>query len=363
MNLLNPISTVFRYAAVAIPLFSASLLVAETDFLERLGSAPVNVVNQTGTSQQVQLIDIDGGEILFRLQNIPGELSIPLDNPALRLYYPPPPSFTAARQHMVAGRFERAAAEMRNEAYPLIRFLRVSPRAFSSGHDFFAQFFEALVRAGQYDEAAEILTVLPYDNLNPALFGWAMRVIEHVAAEGREEEAIALLGRVPISDTHPFYQPTLMQLAGRLVQNENYEQALYIYQRLQDLDQESIRLEATLWTAYTNIQLGRLETARLFLAQAGELDRLQREFSLARLIEGRIFLEENNVPRAMQNLSQGVVYAEVNYPWTPELFFLTASSYRDLDQRAVAREVFREVTLLFTGSRWAEKSEEEIAKL
>lgn len=219
-------SSILRSAAVAIPFFLATSLTAETDYLERLGSGSVTVVNQTGAPQQVQLIDIDGREIIFRLPNIPGELSIPLDNPALRLYYPPPPSFTAARQHLVAGRFERAANEMRNEAYPLIRFLRVSPRAFESGHNFFGQFFEALVRAEKYDEAARILTVLPYDNLNPALFGWAMRVIEQVAAQGREDEAIALLGRVPISDTYPQYQPVLMRLAGRLVQNQNYPQAL-----------------------------------------------------------------------------------------------------------------------------------------
>ncbi len=309
------------------------------------------------------MLDIDRDEIIFRLPNIPGELSIPLSNPALRLYYPPPPSFSAGRQHLVAGRFSRAASEMRTEAYPLIRYLRVSPRAFESGHTFFGQFFEALVRAEEYDEAAQILTALPFENLTPQTFGWAMRVIEHVANQGREDETINLLGRVPISDTHPHYQPILMRLAGRLVENEHYEQALYIYQRLQDLERESIRLEATLWTAYTNIKLGRLETARLFLAQAGDLDRLQREFSLARLVSGRIYLEEKDIPRAMQNLSQGVVYAEVNYPWTPELFFLTASSYRDLDQRAVAREIFREVTLLFTNSPWAKKSEEEIAKL
>lgn len=356
-------TSIFR-CIICMPLFATAMLSAQPDYLSIYGKEPVAVVNQTGGgSQKVELLEIDGRDIIFRLPGVPGELSLPLDNPSLRLYYAPPSNYATARQHLVAGRYDRAADEMRPNAYPLIRFLRIRPQSFETGHSFFAQFFEAVVSSGQIDEAARILTVLPYDNLDQNLFAWAMRVIELLAAEGKQEQALALLGRVPIDAAHPQYLPVLLLLGGRLIQSENFEQALYIYQRLLALEQPETRLEATLWTAYANLQLGRVETARLFLAQADEVERAQREFSLLSLVRGKIYLSEKDIPQAMKHLSEGIVYAEVNYPWTPELFFLTASAYRDLGQKAVAREIYREITLLFASSPWAKKSEEEIAKL
>ncbi|MGE9292022.1 MAG: hypothetical protein ACQKBW_00280, partial [Puniceicoccales bacterium] len=101
----------------------------------------------------------------------------------------------------------------------------------------------------------------------------------------------------------------------------------------------------------------------LFVEKAGQIGPDERAFSLQKLVQGLIAMAVGNTDAAMGSISQGVVAADISYPWTPELFYRSGTLYQQIGRPAVARQIYGEVDLFFGSTPWGEKSREQMAKL
>ena len=349
---------------LALAALALALPVQAQNYLQQYGSQPVPVVNKTGgASNRLYLMGEENGELIFRYNpNNPQEIILPLNTPELLIIYTPPKGLSDDLDNINAGRYDRAVDDMREYVYPLVRYLQVSPSNINI-HPLVDRFTYALVRSDYLDEAAVLMESLPLTKLDPQYIDYAFIVVERLVDEGKTEEALRLLNRIPLSKKYESLLPKVMRFANKLRTSGNVSEALFLYQRIQDIPDTKVRQEAILWTAYCNIETGRAQTAELFVEKAGELTPDDRAFSLQKLVLGRLAIVAGKTNEAMSNISQGVVTADISYPWTPELLYLSGTLYQKIGRADVAREIYGEVDLFFGSTSWGEKSREEAAKL
>lgn len=334
-------------------------------FLE-YGTVPIEVYNRTGTSGQGQrlfLMGTDRGDLIFRYQpNDIREIGIPLDTAGLRLYYQPPSTYTDALESIEAEDYEGALQLLRPIAYPLIRFLSIPPQNFNI-HDPVERMVFVLSRSDHLDEAVTVVRRLPLQSLPPAFLDHSLLLLERLADAGRTEDAIGIIATIPLSADKPETLSMLMDFADKLRENGKTNEALLLYQRLQEVPHPDIQNIARLWAAYCNIELGRPESAEVFLDIVGDLPPENRAYSLQKMVKGLIHLKNNNYSGAIREVSQGVVASEVGYPWNAELLYMSGLCYENLNNPTTARQVYGEAILFYPETPWAEKCKERLAKL
>ncbi len=355
--------TLLKYTLALLAL-GLALPVQGQDYLSRYGDTPIPVVNKTGgANNRMYLMGDEDGELVFRYNpNNPQEIILPLNTPGLSILYIPPKEYEEHIAIINAGDYDRAVEGMRDYVYPLIQYLQV-PASNINIHPIVDRFTYALVNSSNLDEAASLMEQLPLTKLDPQYIDYAFIVTERLVDAGKTDEALKLLNRIPLSKKYEALLPKVMRFANQLREAGNMSEALFLYQRIQDIPDTKVRKEAMLWTAYCNMETGRSQTAELFVEQAGEIKPDERAFSLLKLVQGRLAMVNDNTTEAMSNISQGVVSADIGYPWTPELLYWSGTLYQQIGRVEVAREIYGEVDLFFGSTPWGEKSREQMAKL
>ncbi len=365
------LSALFPITLACLALFPLWVSGQEEDesrnYFREFGTAPVEVFNRTGVStgqgQRLFLMGTDRGDLIFRYQpNDIREIGIPLDTRDLQLFYQTPSSYDDALELIEAEDFAGGLQELRPIAYPLIRFLSIPPQNFNI-HDPVERMVYALSRSDYLDEAVTVVRRLPLQSLPPVFLSHSLFLLERLAQEGQTEDAIGIIATVPLSVERPDSLFMVMNFANKIRDEGKINEALLLYQRLQDIPHPDIQNIARLWTAYCNIQLNRAQTAEVFLERVAELQPEDRAFSLKKLVQGLAYLKRDNYLGAMREVSQGVVFSEVAYPWNAELLYMSGLCYEKLDNLNTARQVYGEVVLFYPESPWAAKCEEHLAQL
>lgn len=334
------------------------------NYFRQYANEPVPITNRTGgANNKLYLVGEDRGELVFRYQpNDRQEIAIPLDTEDLLIVFTPPKEYLDHVDMIEAGSYEKAIRGMRPYAYPLIKYLQVPPTNINI-HPIVDRFVFAQARGGDLDEAVELVRRLPLTKLGPTYVDYAFVVTERLVEAGRNADALAMLNRIPLNSETTTLLPKVMAFANTLREEGNVTEALFLYQRIQDIPDTDVQEEAIIWTAYCNMETGRSETAELFLDKAGDLKPTQRAYSLMKLVQGRLAEEAGSTIDAMSDIAQGVVAADIGYPWMPELLYRSGSLYEKLSQPEVASEIYGEVDLFFASTPWGEKSRERLAQL
>ncbi|MEM9227477.1 MAG: hypothetical protein AAGA45_05875, partial [Verrucomicrobiota bacterium] len=337
---------------------SAVGIAQEDDLYQKFANIPVPVVNQTGgANAQLYMIGIKGREIVFRFEpTAREEITIPLDTQGLYIFFNPPRTYNGHTSLIRSRQYDKAVEAMRPYTYPLLKFAQI-PSNNTNIHPIIDSFATALSRSDYLDEAVDVFSRLPLDQLDPRFIDHAFVVTDRLVEAGRMDDAIKLLDQLPLTgDRAAEMRPRLFQFANSQREQGNIQSALFLYERLKDIPGNPNQDEAILWTAYCNMELGKPQTAELFVDLVGPLKPDQRAFSLQKLVSGRIDMKADRLMDAMRKISHGVVAADIAYPWMPELLYRSGELYQKLDQPDVAREVFGEVDLLFSSSPWGQRS-------
>lgn len=283
---------------------------------------------------------------------------IPMDSlTGVTIAYPYPEEYAQARQRARDGKIDEALELLRPVAYPLIKYFDL-PESVMNARDPVRVLLSMLVDAGANDEAFSIARRLPIRLLNQDDFELFLRVANNLIMAGNTSDGISLVSLIPLSDRVEAMYPVLMRFARGLRLEDKIEEALFVYKRLHDVGGHPLHRVATLWTAYCNVRLKRVESADLYLGLLPDFEAGSPEFALEKLIRARIHLNFDRLDEAMRESSQGVVYSNVSWDWKPELLYVTGLGYEERGEIKVARSVYEELNVFYEDNPWAVRASE-----
>ncbi|MGJ3242358.1 MAG: tetratricopeptide repeat protein [Opitutales bacterium] len=330
-------------------------------FLREHGGNPFTVTVATGgRTNDYRLLGLEERELV--LQPIDGDADarvlLPLDDmDEFTLTLQLPNRYDRARENLDLEQYDRAAALYRPIGWSLAPYTVLSSDTLNV-HDGVTEFFRALVGDRQFEEAFALVQAVDIPAMPPAFLNEALGLVKLLVAEGATSDAINLLVEIPLAVDQYETLQTILAFAGELRVEDKLEEALAIYQRIVQLGDTDWRREAMLWSAYCHVRLNRVETARLLLGEMGEVKPRDPVFSLYQLVLGRIHFQRENYRAAMQEISQGVVFAKVGYAWVPELFFVSGVCYHALGSPDIAGNVFDQMALFFPADTWTDRARE-----
>jgi len=327
-----------------------------TDLIKR----PVNVFDRSGGgNQSVLLSGIEGDSLVIAVGE--GQVMRPI-NDSLQLFYPVTDRARQAENMLRAGRYQQAFEVLRPLTYPLLKYISIPPEQFNI-HEQIGLLYAAAIRSGNEEEALYISRQLPLEELEPYFTSLTFELASRIAKDDRAQEAMTIMERIPINEGNPELHPLVLNFAGQLRDEGLLREALFLYQRLQAIDESNVKQRATIWNAYCNLLLGNRSIASVFLESVGEVPRGDEDFSLFKMVEGRILLDERQYVPALTSLSQAIVYSDLSDDWMPELLYNTGVCYAAIDQPETARQVFNELEIFFPENPWTDKGRQRMQSL
>lgn len=365
MNCLRPVFLLQLLLAVtAQPIaYGDANLKPDRDWATEFGRQPLSIELHSGPrSTRAELLDLQGGELEIR----PGDARSPDE----RIYIPlaeirefklltiPGPAMDQTLNRLRRAEPPDTAEErdlLRRYLWPMVKFLEL-PEEHFNGHPMVNDYLQALIGDGLLDEAYAMILEIPLQRVNPVFTQHALDLAEKLVAAQQNERGLALLGLAPMDPDNRNLLELLMKYADDFREQQNFDEALILYQRLRQAPRAHTYQTALLWTAYCHVRLGRIESARLFLREAHPIEPRDPAFSLHQLVLARIALREEAYREAMAEVSQGIVFSRIGYPWVPELLYVTARCYEALGNTGTARAVQDQLRLFFPQHAWARKT-------
>lgn len=335
----------------------------DRDWWQQFGPRALPVVIESGgRSSDAHLMGIQGGEIEVRpgdAQN-PGErIFIPLDEvQEFRFQFELSDELAEALNRLSKDEAEPEDYSLaRSQIWPMLPYLLLPEDRFNI-HPLAETYLQGLIRTDQLDEAYALILRIPLHRVNPRFIQYTLDLAEKLVAAGQNTRGLALLGIIPLKEGDDGLLRVLNQYAGDFREQEELDEALILYDRIRTLPDSPLYKEALLWTAYCNVRLGRIQSARLFLEEAQPIAPRDSEFSLHQLVLARIELDDENFRKAMEEVSQGVVFSRIGYTWIPELLYVSGVCYEALGKPKTALTVYEQLQLFFPSQRWARLGQE-----
>lgn len=343
----------------------ATLGASAQDYFAQYGQNPLEMVNIAGGNQRTVFVTgLTDGQLAIRYnRDSAQEVFMPLDSESLKLNVVASNQVTQAINAIRGGSYEDAIEVLRPTIYPMIRFLEI-PEDKTNLHRYVDTYLFALRQTGEhYNEAYDILDRMDLKSVPPSFLQHAIAFVEQLALKDESQKALALITRLPVDSEMSAVAPILMNVAGELRDQQKFEQALALYERVMSISDSDLRDIALLWNAYCNAALGREQTAEAFLGTSEVKDTSLPAFSLKMLVQGQMALQDDNFAEAMRHVSRGLVFADVSYDWTPELTYWSGFCYEQLGNPETARHIYEELSLLFPMSSWTVKGRDRLLLL
>lgn len=353
---------------IAICFVATSSWVGAESFLKKYKNQPIAVFNQTGSKggkgQKMFLIKKDRKQLIFRYQlRSKQEIGVPFKTKGLKLYYEYPKEFKQARAALRRKDYDEALDLLRPIVYPMVRYVELPPQKFNI-REGIELLTEVVVRTENYDEALELIDALPITKLPPAFLAHSFYLADQLVQSGRSRDALSIISKIPLSKEQEKFIPDVMRFGEQLLHAQQIDEALLLFNRIQNIKGVPEANMAKLWTAYCNVSLGKLESAKIFLERASaNISQDSKQFSLMELIHARIAIGNDDYVTAIEHVSKGVVYSDVSDSWAPELLYLSGLSYQRLNNINSAKQIYGEVRLLYPQSNWATLSKEELDEI
>lgn len=323
-------------ARMLLTLMAGVLLVSSAlqarSMYDRFQDASITVRDRT-KDRDVPIIlrNINDEAIEYSPINYPeGVLELPLNNEELRLFFEyPREEWNSTLNAIRQGAYEQAVEYLRPMGYPLIKYL-VLPEDRFNGHEVVLKLYSSLILGGMFEEALDMAHELPLQSLNPQFMTLTMDLAQGLVDTENTVGAIRVIRLIPLNEEQAEFFPVLLSFANSLRTRGEYEAALVLYERMRQVPDAAVVQTATLWTSYIYLLLENYPRSEALLQAAGEIDRVSRAFSLSQLIQGRLFLANDNAVDAVDILAQGIVSSDVSLPWMPDLLFSAGLCYESL---------------------------------
>lgn len=314
-------------------------------------NAPITVTVGTST-QNLSLIGRDARMLYFR-DRTGGSIGQPITG-IRNLTFVPTAAVNRGLENFRGGNFEAAVREMGPFVDQLVPYLDLPE---SNAPELMVQYLIALRESRNFDRAIEILRIVPLDAPNTPFVAQIFSLANRLRMEGRD--FMPLIERVPLSPDNTAYVPFMQQFAELLLENDLIAEASRIYRRVRDNTSGAERRWATLWMAYAEVRDQQVLRTREILNEVGELDINEPTYSLFYLIESRLAWADRNYDDALDAISRGIAYANVNTSWFPEMLYLSAQAYRLTGNEETAGNVQDYLRMLFPENYWTKRLERE----
>lgn len=338
----------------------------DRDWAGQFGAVYIPIEVESGNrTSGVDLIGIQGGELELRPEDArnPGErVFIPLnDIREFKLVFTPDEDQADALERLRSDPDPdpEAVAALRPTVWPMLQYLPLPEDHFNI-HPIVNDYLKALIALDLLDEAYAMILDIPLARVSPEYVQHTLTLADKLVEAGLNTRGLALLGIVPLEEDDEELLRILIRYARDFREQDELDEALILYDRIRSIPGSPVYKEALLWTAYCNVRLGRVESARLFLEEARPIEPRDPEFSLHQLVLARIALADQHYRKAMEEVSQGVVFSRIGYAWVPELLYLSGVCYQALDEPRTAANVFGQLQLFFPSQKWSERGQERL---
>ncbi len=338
----------------------------DRDWAMQFGGAALSIEVMSGNrTSTAELIGIQGGELELRPGDAlnPGErVFIPLDDiQEFKLVFSPNEEQARTLERLRSDEATDPAdvADLRATVWPMVQYLPLPEEHFNI-HPLVNDYLQALLDLDLLDEAYAMILEIPLARVNPAYVQYTLTLANKLVEADLNTRGLALLGIVPLQEEDEELLRILIRYARDFREQDELDEALILYDRIRSLPHSPVYKEALLWTAYCNVRLDRVESARLFLQEARPIEPRDPEFSLHQLVLARIALADQKFRKAMEEVSQGVVFSRIGFAWVPELLYVSGICYQALGEPHTAANVFGQLQLFFPSQKWAERGQERL---
>lgn len=331
---------------------------------EALIQQPLNVnVSRQGTKSQMRLMEIANGQLIFQVGNQNGEASMPLDGLGdMNITVDTGRDYIEAVGQVNNESFNPQQLDLlRQRNYPMLRFMEI-PRQNSTIHQSIKSLFAGLLQMEHFDEALLLLDHIKAETLDPDFENLAIRLAMKLTEQQSYERASEVFQKISIETVDLINFNAVMEIAEIMRARRDFAAAQDLYSRLADNDKVD-DLGPKYWAYYCGIYLEQYEEDHLFREEVEQIEPGEALFSLQQLILGTYYLNRKQYARAMKSISEGIAYARPIDPWTDELMYRSAQAYEALGEEQIAAAVYEETQKFFPASDWATLAQEAFERI
>lgn len=324
--------------------------------LEKYGAEPVPATQINGPNQfsPIILLDLTAGGLVMKYPNLESPITIPEDQLTFAVAYRPQMDAEKYNQLVEEGKQDEALEMIREEVYPLLKFVRVDPQTVRI-HSLVIRLLDDLIAAGEINEAATIMESFPRSRLTGIFREQAVQVADELVVDGQIDRAYDLVKQFPLGPGQMEFAPVYLDLANEFRLRGEWEKSRNLYKDVQLASSPTETPEAFLWEAYIHLQEGRDFMVDGVLDQFGNLNSQSRFFSLRELVRGVLMEERGDEKGALSAIARGLVYSTTNDPWTPELLYRAADLYEAQDYPNAAFEIRDQLRFFYPDSVWVDR--------
>ena len=347
-----------------------SILNAENTYWEQYSSKPVFIEqSMNGRNQTLKFIAFRDDMIVVEMEmrNNDGststaEIAQPANEGMVKNLNFKVKAMENANRLISSGNHAAAAEALRPQVYPLIKFHRI-PETFIQLHQPIRLLLDALIDAGELDEAQYLIKQIALDKVDFKYSERAQKLLKEFEAEKNFTQLAKLVAQLPATKNYTENIPSITKAADILRSAEYYDAVIPLYRTLQDAVTSKQLPDINLWLAYSLILAGESKEANALIETLEKPDPSERLFSLYQLLQGSRMHRQEQYGLALDTLTRGFVRAQSSYSWVPEMLYLIGDCYLRDEQPITARNVWVEVTALYPNSPWAKRVQLALDKL
>lgn len=356
-----------RRKLLSIAALSLGLVVStaanENPFWEQFGKRAVSIQQGSGPgAQTLKFLDYKDGMLIAELEGGAGEISVPVSETMVGNLRLATPELPRARERLSQGDFLGALHILRPMAYPFVKFHQL-PASFTQLHVPVQEMLNALIRAGELDEARDLINRIELDKVTADYNSNAIQLMNAYLAASNYDPAIEIAMQLPVEGGHSSNIRPLLDATHALRDAGKFDAVIPLYRTIEAAVSGEARENIRMWLAYSFVLANRLDEAAPIMNALKEPHPSHRLFSLYQLLQGSREYKNQNYTEALDILTRGFVRAQTNYAWVPEMLFMIGDCYARADDTTAARNVWTEIAVLYPTSQWGRRANESLEKL
>jgi hypothetical protein len=315
---------------------------------------PVIDVNQ----KKQLLIGMENGQLRIAFPNMPeAEAIVPIQGVMLNIETPA--TYNRMLHDALVGDYQSTLTGLKPIAEPMARFLVISPDK-SNFQTIFLRYYEALVLAGDLEDAVALSRQMPWNSLSPEFIALGERLIYRSIEAEQIDQTQQLLSLFYQNLPEQEFAEMAFRVADALRTQGEHKLAGQVYGSLAQSTDPVLRQNSLLWAGYSLAVSGDAEGARKILDQVSELHRGDDNFLTYCLAQGRVNYADNNIRDGLRSLSRAMVLTSVDATFKPELYYLLTVGYQQSGNAEAADRLAREFAIFYPDNLWLKKYQSEV---
>ena len=334
-------------------LFSAALY--GYSYWYQYGESPVLMqYNNNGAMQTLNFLYYKEGMLVAEIDGGFGEVSMPVGKQMARQLKVSIPGIAKAKSLVNQGNQIGALKILRKSVYPLIKFSRL-PEEFTQLHSANKILLQSLIQSDQLEEAKYLLAKIPLEHASLQYSEIAIDLLNKYTLIKDWDSVIQITRSLPHKNDYAANIKIIMNSADKLRSAGRYDAVISIYQSIQKDVDPSLQKNLQIWLAYSLVLADRQKEASSIIDGIERPNIEDEIFSLYQLLIGARAHRSGDYTKALDLLTRGFVRTQTSYSWVPEHLYLIGDSYLQSGDSIAANNVWKELSILYPSSPWAEK--------